>query len=178
MRLYLIALIIVIIFLVHKSEDINKPIPRVPHMIGPLPSKSFADLAFEYGARYSLDPFMLLGIMKRESQFKPEAISPPNTNGTRDYGLMQINSGGFEELGVNAATVLVAEINVEAACKLLQQKRTTLVSHFGSVTDSQLISSYNQGEGNVINHGIKNWPYVAYVQFWRFIFKLRKGEIT
>lgn len=45
----------------------------------------------EAGNRYGISPQLLYAISKGESSFNPLAINR-NTNGTYDYGLMQINS--------------------------------------------------------------------------------------
>ncbi len=45
----------------------------------------------EAGAAYGISPRLLWGISKGESNFDPAAINY-NTNGTYDFGLMQINS--------------------------------------------------------------------------------------
>ncbi len=45
----------------------------------------------EAGAQYGINPLILRAIAKEESDFDPAAINT-NSNGTYDYGLMQINS--------------------------------------------------------------------------------------
>lgn len=56
-----------------------------------------------------------------ESSGQNTAISPPNKDGSRDYGTFQINQGWFPELTrvfgtpVNAATILDTELNTRAA---------------------------------------------------------------
>jgi hypothetical protein len=45
----------------------------------------------EAGAEYGINPQILRAIAKVESNFNPEAVNM-NTNGTYDYGLMQINT--------------------------------------------------------------------------------------
>jgi soluble lytic murein transglycosylase-like protein len=43
------------------------------------------------GARHGIDPWLLYAIAYVESRHNPYIISRPNSNGTRDLGLMQIN---------------------------------------------------------------------------------------
>ena len=51
-----------------------------------------------------------------ESSNRPGIISKPNTNGTRDWGLMQINDGAWKQAFYNRwDKVLELEINVELA---------------------------------------------------------------
>ena len=52
----------------------------------------------EAGAEYGVSPRLLWAIAKAESGFNPAAMSV-NTNGTFDYGVMQINSGWYPILG-------------------------------------------------------------------------------
>lgn len=51
----------------------------------------------EAAYRYSVDLYVLLAIAKTESNFNQSAINK-NTNGSADYGLMQINSSWFDNL--------------------------------------------------------------------------------
>lgn len=52
----------------------------------------------EAGSLYNISPRLLRAIAKVESNFQPDAINR-NTNGTYDYGLMQINSSWARVLG-------------------------------------------------------------------------------
>ena len=52
----------------------------------------------EAGATYEISPMLLWGIANVESSFVPTAINR-NTNGTYDYGVMQINSSWYRTLG-------------------------------------------------------------------------------
>ena len=56
-------------------------------------------------------------VAKCESELKAWAVSPPNSNGTRDYGLMQINDGawGRPVFGDRWDDVLDAQTNVDMA---------------------------------------------------------------
>jgi len=57
----------------------------------------------EAGNRYGISPQLLYAISKGESSFNPLAINY-NTNGTYDYGLMQINSSwepALRRLGIS-----------------------------------------------------------------------------
>jgi soluble lytic murein transglycosylase-like protein len=52
----------------------------------------------EAGREFGISPTLLWAIAKTESNFCPTAINR-NTNGTYDYGVMQINSGWHNTLG-------------------------------------------------------------------------------
>jgi soluble lytic murein transglycosylase-like protein len=52
----------------------------------------------EAGRGYGISPALLYTIAKVESNLNPGAVNR-NTNGSYDYGLMQINSGWYATLG-------------------------------------------------------------------------------
>jgi len=54
-----------------------------------------------------------------ESRMNPKAVSPTNRNGTRDYGLMQINNGAWQEyFGKRWAQVLKTKENIDMAYEI------------------------------------------------------------
>src|SRR5256885_8229459 len=77
----------------------------------------------------------------KESGFHPDAVSTANTNGSRDYGLMQINSVNLERFGLTPDSALVdVSGNVRAAAQLLAE----LAPHARNRGD--LVSMYNAGQ--------------------------------
>ena len=52
----------------------------------------------EAGEKYRISPQLLWAIAKTESYFNPSAVNY-NKNGSFDYGLMQVNSSWYGELG-------------------------------------------------------------------------------
>lgn len=72
------------------------------------------------GARHGVDPNLLHAIALKESRESPTAIGAVNTNGTRDYGLMQINDTNFARYGLTAATALDPARSVDAAAQLVR----------------------------------------------------------
>jgi len=63
-----------------------------------LPCAAHAFCFEEAGRLYGVSPQVLWAIAKAESNFDPSAVNT-NTNGSRDVGLMQINSLWERELG-------------------------------------------------------------------------------
>ena len=132
----------------------------------------FLEIAKEAGDKYNIDPLLLLAIAKAESGLKVNAVNK-NSNGTYDYGLMQINSINLGYIEATKDTVFNPRVNIHGGAKLLDQKRTYIQTKKGTFTTQDLISSYNQGEGNLVRKGILNVAYVAKVWFWYGIYKLR-----
>lgn len=69
--------------------------------VAPLPllADSCYDACFsQAGRQYGISPELLKAIAKVESGFNPTAINR-NSNGSYDYGIMQINSSWYGKLG-------------------------------------------------------------------------------
>ena len=121
------------------------------------------DALFErVGLEQSVDPDLLRAIARRESSFVASAVSPPNANGTRDYGLMQINEATARALGRDAAKLLDPEYNVRTAVELLKRLKQELGSQFDSMT---WVAAYNAGSPAIKARGIFNVVYVSGVVF-------------
>jgi len=65
-----------------------------------------------------VDPNLLAGIAKHESGLDP-AVVHQNANGTRDWGLMQINDANFGWLGLTEKSSLDPCLSVRAAAAVL-----------------------------------------------------------
>lgn len=75
------------------------------------------------GNYYNIPPLLLKNIATIESAGNPNAIRI-NDNGTKDYGLMQINSIHLRQLaswGINERNILNPQINIFAGSWLLSQ---------------------------------------------------------
>lgn len=75
------------------------------------------------GNYYNIPPLLLKNIAAIESAGNPNAIRI-NENGTKDYGLMQINSIHFRRLsawGINERNILDPQINIFAGSYLLSE---------------------------------------------------------
>lgn len=117
------------------------------------------------------DAAMLKAIAHVESNFNPNAVSPPNTNGTKDYGLTQINENTARGYGVDPLSIVGdAALSIHLTARVLSDASRAL----GSILTSQtLVSAYNEGAGNVIARGILNWSYVSRVLWWQFIYSMQ-----
>ncbi|MFZ4859363.1 MAG: lytic transglycosylase domain-containing protein [Desulfuromonadaceae bacterium] len=85
------------------------------------PSEAFCYEAA--GNRYGISPSLLYAISKGESSFNPIAINY-NTNGSYDYGLMQINSSWeptLRKLGIPWGTLADPCTNVMVGAWVLSQ---------------------------------------------------------
>jgi type IV secretion system protein VirB1 len=65
-----------------------------------------------------LDPIMLVGIAQHESRLDPAAIHV-NANGSKDIGLLQINTSNFAWLGLTAETALDPCTSMRAGATVL-----------------------------------------------------------
>lgn len=77
----------------------------------------------EAGAYYNIPPLLLKNIATIESANNPNAIRI-NDNGTRDYGLMQINSIHFKTLqqwGINEHNIMDPKVNIFVGSWLVSQ---------------------------------------------------------
>lgn len=71
--------------------------------------------------QYGVPPSVALGVAAHESGFNPNATNV-NTNGTTDYGVMQLNSTTVQTLGV--ANPMDPQQNIDAGVSLLGQYLT------------------------------------------------------
>lgn len=121
------------------------------------------------GRKWGVDSNLLRAIARRESGFKADAVSPLNTNGSRDYGIMQISSTNFAALNLTADTAKIPSTNIDAGARLLASMRKELGEHY---TYRGLVSAYNVGTPRVIAHGITNEPYVSAVTYHHKLYQL------
>jgi len=115
--------------------------------------KYLYDKCKEYNVPYDL----ALGVIKVESNFNPSLIHK-NSNGSRDYGLFQINTINHkwlsEELGIT--DFLNPYQNIDAGVYMLSQ----LLKKYDD--EHIVLMSYNMGERatkNLVNRGIYSSRY-------------------
>jgi len=94
------------------------------------------------GARHGIDPWLLYAIASVESQYNPTVISRPNRDGTRDIGLMQINSNWLRTLRENG----VPQAALVNACASTYIGAWIMAKNFRRYGYSwQAIAAYNVG---------------------------------
>lgn len=91
--------------------------------------------------QYGVPPSVALGVAAHESGFNPNATNL-NTNGTTDYGVMQLNSTTVQTLGVS--NPMDPQQNIDAGVSLLGQY---LTQYNGNV--QQALQAYASGPGSL-----------------------------
>lgn len=108
-----------------------------------------------------ISPNLLHALAWHESKFNPAAVGAVNSNGTRDYGLMQINSVNLAPNGLTPYTALTdVNGNVRAAVAVLQEGE----ANAKGLPD--LISIYNAGQaagGGPKKHADGSYVNAGYV---------------
>lgn len=133
---YLIFFAVSIIIILLLFENVQKVMYPV----------KYREIVLEYTGKYGLDPYLVFAMIKVESNFKPDAVSPKNAR-----GLMQIT----DKTGEWAADVLKLrdyslnslydpETNIYIGCWYMN----SLLKEFWNDTDLAL-AAYNGGSGNV-----------------------------
>jgi soluble lytic murein transglycosylase-like protein len=92
--------------------------------------------------QYGVPPNIALGIASHESGFNPNAINSNNPNGTKDWGVMQLNDTTVQTMGVQ--NPLDPQQNIDAGVQLL----SNLLNRYNGDVNSALWA-YASGPGNV-----------------------------
>ena len=149
---------------VKEAAKIATPIPApIIDQIGK-PAPDLLYLFSFYGDSKSLPPNLLRAIAQVESGGNPKAVNV-NKDGSRDYGLMQINERTALTFGHDLNTLYDPDVSIRIASKLLNsikaEFRTALKR---DPTLDELIASYNVGGPTVRRRGIINRGYVDKVK--------------
>lgn len=94
-------------------------------LIGVLASFSVHACWEEIGVRYGVNPYLLGAIAKQESNFNANAVRK-NSNGTRDIGVMQINSIWLPKLapyGITEQHLYEPCVNIAVGAWILRQQQ-------------------------------------------------------
>ena len=104
----------------------------------------YGDLVRRYSCEYNVDSSLVLSVMKNESGFKSDAISPKDA-----VGLMQITpaTGHWiaNNMNISDYSLENPETNIMFSCWYLDY----LTQRFGDIKTA--VAAYNAGEGNVSN---------------------------
>jgi peptidoglycan DL-endopeptidase CwlO len=106
---------------------------------GTLAGVPYADLFTQAGSRYGVDPAVLAGMAKTESNFNGAAVSPAGAR-----GLMQFMPATAAGLGVDTSD---PASSIDGAARYLSQ----LTEQFGST--ELALAAYNAGPGTVQRYG-------------------------
>ncbi len=100
-------------------------------------SVPFRDLILKYSKIHSIDPCLVAAVIKKESDFDPNAVNPDDPS----YGLGQLTlptANQFHD-GVTMAELFIPESNIEIMCQFLAWLR----ARGASLPEN--VSAYNTG---------------------------------
>jgi len=103
-------------------------------------AQSHADCLDDAALYHGVHPALARAIALQESQMHPEVISAPNSNGSYDIGLMQINSAWLPKLarwGISKSDLLNGCVNAYVGTWILSQN----IERLGQTWDA--IGAYN-----------------------------------
>jgi soluble lytic murein transglycosylase len=100
-------------------------------------------------AKYQIDPFLIMSLIRQESAFNPKAVSPANA-----HGLMQLLPSTARRLArgmklprPSTARLHDPEVNIQLGMRYFSD----LLKQFGGQTE-KVLASYNAGE-----HRVESW---------------------
>ena len=108
--------------------------------LGSFACSAMADCLDDAATYHNVYPALARAIAMHESRMNPRAISPPNSNGSYDIGLMQINSSWLPMLaryGISHDALLDGCVNAYVGTWILQQN----ISQYGY--NWEAVGAYN-----------------------------------
>jgi Transglycosylase SLT domain/Domain of unknown function (DUF4124) len=151
-----------------KAAQSAKPAPQKNYYVesGTLDNVPFSRIIDAKCDKYNVDPSLVKSIIKAESNFNPQAVSP---KGAR--GLMQLMPSTAADMGVRR--IFDPEQNIDGGVKYL---RYLLNSFNGDVELS--VAAYNCGEGKVIRNGMCVPAIPETKNYVRKVMRLSKNPVT
>lgn len=133
----------------------------------------------EYSDNYDVPEWLVYAVIDHESGFNKTAVNH-NTNGTSDYGYMQVNSqyisGWYEQMDIDKGyfEAFGNHDNIQLGVHILSYS----ISRGGSIDRS--LTVYNAGEGYLNKYGVRD-VYVNAVMseadYWkRMVIQRRKED--
>ena len=166
-----ILILIICIVLILNAKNIARKIYPANHI----------DEICQYSSMYQVDPYLIMSIIKAESNFKPDAVSDKNAT-----GLMQIMeptalwlAERMELADFQYEDIKDPELNIQIGCYYISY----LLSLYDGNTDTAL-AAYNAGEGTVdgwlINKEYsqdgENLSYIPYPETRHYITKVNNNQ--
>lgn len=150
-------------------------IPNAMKKIYPL---KYSEIVHKYSEEYNIDPYLLLAVIKAESNFDPYAVSHKSA-----YGLMQVTSTTGEWIAeqmkikdFKISRLYEPEDNIAMGCWYIDNLR----KEFGNNMDI-VLAAYNAGRGNVqkwladkeYSKDGKNLHYIPFKETDKYIKKIK-----
>jgi soluble lytic murein transglycosylase-like protein len=120
---------------------------------------SVAAMVTQAAQQYGVPVNVALGIASHESGFNPTATHT-NTNGTTDYGVMQLNDTVLQTYGLTPAQALDPQTNIDTSMKLL----SSYLNKYNGNVDTALWA-YASGAGTVAAGGQPNSTASQFIDY-------------
>jgi hypothetical protein len=108
--------------------------------------------------QYGVPPSIALGIASHESGFNPNATNL-NTNGTTDYGVMQLNTSVLQTYGLTPAQAFDPQTNIDTSMSLLGG----YLSKYGNIDTA--LQAYASGPGTVASGAAPNATASQFISY-------------
>src|SRR5271165_3421954 len=110
---------------------------------------SIQQMIVQAANQYGVPPNSALGIAAHEAGFNPNATNN-NTNGTTDYGVMQLNTSVLQTYGLTPAQAFDPQTNIDTAVSLLG----SYIQKYGNINTA--LQAYASGPGTVASGAAPN----------------------
>jgi len=134
----------------------NRGIGQVPV---PVTQAQVAAMIVQSANQYGVPVNVALGIASHESGFNPNATNN-NTNGTTDYGVMQLNTSVLQTFGLTPAQAFDPQTNIDTSMKLMSMY---LSKYNGDVNTA--LWAYASGAGTVAAGGPPNSTATGFINY-------------